>query len=931
MAEPNGRQSKFTPPDSAIGGQPAQEQDAALGGGGGSTGDLAASQSSGPANDQSPSSHSATPIGPSGTGSTNNTQDLNSTQAHNSATMDSSHDHARMNSTIPIAYLDPHHKETVDGTSWPSISPPVSTVQGSVPERIGEFHLKREIGVGGMGKVYEAVDANLGRMVAIKVIKPGYGDSVAISRFRAESQTLAKFAHPGIAQVYAAGVFQSEGDASPTPYFAMEFVPEALHITRFAEKHRLSANDRIRLFMRVCEAIEHAHRFRIIHRDLKPSNIIISDATLSATSLAMASTGGPQPKVIDFGIARTVDPEAKGQGGLVGTIEYMSPEQCEARSLDERSDVYALGVVLYQLLAKKLPYPVASCGTTQEAVEIISASRPKPLREISGELKGDIDAVVSKALEKDPEDRYQSVSRLRADLDRCLTGDAVEARWGSVGYVMQRKIASWMGLHPRTSILTFVVVLLTAVLTLGIDLIFNMTPLPQVYGFLQAKLLGAHTLQDELKHVTLITIDDSTNLNQVASQLGIENFDVDAVYQRRSMYAAVLDRLKEVSPKAVAIDVIFWSAPTDIPQEQVTERLIHTTKLSSAAERLSSVHGVPLVAVSPYFQPTGQSDDPIDPGFASKVILGGGTLSSSLPGLYICHAFVKKPGEPTMLSFALATVAAAHVEARREDSQSTPQVQAQAPNQQIALVQSLRRPAIYVSNSTLELVPATQFGFEEVATRATHGPVKLQLAEVVEMTGAERDAQELESTGITVGDQTGHYYTQLPSAQAFDRCTIELSKVLAMDTKTLAKHVDGKIVVIGNIRLEPSNGDFWKTGFGYEVPGAHIQAAAIESMMRGVSIKIMNELQVVCVSAAACILGCVGAHLLRRRALLGMLAVFAFCIAMTMVCVFLYMYFFVILNPFIALLALLAGIGAYTLVYRMHHRRAGGSRLASIV
>lgn len=904
MSESHGQQSKFTPPDVA--------------------------NTSPSGHNLGPDSQLHTPKSVPVSGITQS--DQSSTCAHSSPTSDidaSQEIKAPLASTVPH---DLHHRETVEGTTWPTHSPPVNKSQSSVPQRIGEFHLKREIGVGGMGKVYEAVDANLGRMVAIKVIKPGYGDPAAISRFRAESQTLAKFAHPGIAQVYAAGVFQTEGAPYPTPYFAMEFVPEALHITRFVEKHRLNAYDRIRLFMRVCEAIEHAHRFRIIHRDLKPSNIIISDAAMSATSLAMASTGGPQPKVIDFGIARTVDTDARNApGGLVGTIEYMSPEQCEGCPLDERSDVYALGVVLYQLLARKLPYPVASCGTTQEAVEIISAIRPKPLREISGELSGDIDAVVSKALEKNPDDRYQSVARLRADLDRCLTGDAVEARWGSVGYVLQRKVASWMGLHPRTSILTLFIVLLTAVLTLGIELIFNMTPLPHAYGLLQAKMLGAHTLQDELRNVTLITVEDSTNLEQVASQVGIENFDADAIYQRRSMYAAVLDRLGEVSPKAVLIDITFGPAPADIPLEQVTERLTHTTKLISAAERLSSVHGVPLVAASPYIQPTGQSDDPIDPAFASKVILGGNTLSSSLPGLYICYAFVKKPGEPAMPSLALATVAAANVDVRNADSQPAAQVAPQASNQEIALLVQYWADQIYVSNSMIEVVPATQLGFEEIAARTSYKPVSLQLADVVEVTGNEPDAQDLAATGITAGDQTGYYYTQLPSSAAFDRCTVELSKMLAMDTQTLAKHVDGKVVVIGNIRRDPSNNDFWPSGFGYDIPGPHIQAAAIESMMRGVSIKLMSGLNVAYVAVAACILGCVGAHLLRRRALLGALSVGAFCIVMTLVCVFLYKYMFVILNPFIAVLALLAGIAAYILVYRLNHRHAGAARWASKV
>jgi eukaryotic-like serine/threonine-protein kinase len=326
--------------------------------------------------------------------------------------------------------------------------------EGSRPfETIGPYRLLRRIGAGGMGEVWLAEQIRpVHRQVALKVIKAGMDTAHVVARFEAERQALAVMAHPAIAQVFDAG-------ATPQgrPYFVMEYVPGEA-ITTYCNRHRLSTRQRIDLFLHVCDGVHHAHQKGIIHRDLKPSNILVA-----------VQDDLPVPKIIDFGLAKattqhlTERPLFTELGVMIGTPEYMSPEQAETTGLDidTRTDVYALGIILYELLTGLLPFdpkalrekgfdemrrtireldaPRPSTRLTTLAAATKSAqSRGMPVVDLARQLRGDLDWITLRAVEKDRTRRYGSVSDLAADLRRHLNNLPVLASPPGTVYRMSK-------------------------------------------------------------------------------------------------------------------------------------------------------------------------------------------------------------------------------------------------------------------------------------------------------------------------------------------------------------------------------------------------------------------------------------------------------------------------------------------------------------
>ncbi|HRX86954.1 MAG TPA: serine/threonine-protein kinase, partial [Phycisphaerae bacterium] len=325
-----------------------------------------------------------------------------------------------------------------------------ATPPAPMPEHIGPYRITRRIGEGGMGIIYEAEQESPRRRVAVKVLRPGTIDRSMLKRFQHEAHVLGQLQHAGIAHIHEAGL--ADLPQGRQPYFVMEFIDGA-PLDRHAGQHQLTVPERLELIARVADAVQHAHQKGIIHRDLKPSNVLVVQHaagattarphTSSATGTITATIG--QPKILDFGIARVIDAEQQvvtvqtEVGQVVGTLAYMSPEQVAGRSddLDTRCDVYALGVMLYELLAGRRPHDLAGLSIT-EAARVVREVEPARLGAIDRTLRGDIETIVAKAMDKDRERRYATAAEFAADIRRYLSDQPIEARPASTFYQVRK-------------------------------------------------------------------------------------------------------------------------------------------------------------------------------------------------------------------------------------------------------------------------------------------------------------------------------------------------------------------------------------------------------------------------------------------------------------------------------------------------------------
>jgi eukaryotic-like serine/threonine-protein kinase len=318
------------------------------------------------------------------------------------------------------------------------------------------FHLISKLGEGGMGQVWLAEQTSpVNRQVALKLIKAGMYDDAVEQRFRAELQSLAIMDHPAIAKVFDAGT-TGQGQ----PYFVMEYVP-GIPITRYCDEKRLDIAARLELFVRVCDGVQHAHQKAIIHRDLKPPNILVQEVD-----------GNPAPRIIDFGLAKAITPQLTGEsvytrvGQFMGTPGYMSPEQMDTqvRDVDTRTDVYSLGVVLYVLLTGTLPFetkrwhqqpldellrelrleeppsPSSKIGADRDTSAATAHARCTEPKQLMKALRGDLDAITAKALERDRARRYGTPSELAADIQRYLRHEPVSARPAGASYRLKKYV-----------------------------------------------------------------------------------------------------------------------------------------------------------------------------------------------------------------------------------------------------------------------------------------------------------------------------------------------------------------------------------------------------------------------------------------------------------------------------------------------------------
>ncbi|MFG0318891.1 MAG: protein kinase [Planctomycetota bacterium JB042] len=303
----------------------------------------------------------------------------------------------------------------------------VDLAERFVGRRLGEFTIDGVVAGGGMGTVFRATQDHPQRVVALKVLRPTIASATAVERFREEVEILGRLDHPGIARIHDAGTTREAG--LEVPWFAMEFVDGARDVLRYASDERLDARARIELFREILAAVRHGHQRGIIHRDLKPSNLLVDRAG--------------RPRVIDFGVARAVDGERDvlrtATGELIGTLKYMSPEQfaADAADVDTRTDVFSLGVVLYELLVGAAPFDLTGKSVVEIALAVRDG-RMRPPREVLPSLPEDLDWIIRRALDPERERRYENAGALADDLGRWLRDEPVAAGPPTASYRLRK-------------------------------------------------------------------------------------------------------------------------------------------------------------------------------------------------------------------------------------------------------------------------------------------------------------------------------------------------------------------------------------------------------------------------------------------------------------------------------------------------------------
>lgn len=674
---------------------------------------------------------------------------------------------------------DHHAGHCFDDPTGP-LPPPDPT--GSTPKYIGKYRISRLINGGGQGTVYEALQPDPTdltrplRVVAIKVMNHPAPSEAAARRFRDEYRIVAKLRHPGIVHFYEAGLY-SCGPEGSRPFYVMEYVPGARGLTDYADNKKLDLEDRLRLLLDVCEVVAYAHKQNVIHGDLKPANILIDPSFASGVG---THTARCYPKLIDFGLARTAVSDLVNRGHVAGTLQYMSPEQfTDPETLDERSDVYALGIIAYELLTRgKLPYRVPGRNFS-EARSVVCDEDPVPLGKADPNVDEALEEIVMKALEKDRDRRWDSVHDMAGRLAAFVGQPARTAR-----------------LRPRSARLrhgvplSLTVVLLAALLVelVGGPIIYRATSADSHFQKIVMSLIPQRGWGPSLSLVRIIEIRDDGNPDALPAKAPNAPQTPDDAASEVRLFALLLRKLLPSGVAVVVGDVLRPGQPG--PSDELVE-----------AGQLLRANGAHLVIGTRSWRYDDHGRADLDPRML-PFSRPGGVSASFDPSAWGVDLAVQPEGADPVPSLALAAFAA-H-----------------------------RHP---------DLEPVYRFfpGILEIryCARDPASPLPSPIprhTDAVRMTALSIVTENAPDFGLRVGDVTGYYVAIPPSEPVYHASTFRLDDVLVADDDQLQSWFGGMIVLVVDARAGRPR---FTHPDGRQLPGMYGHAAAVEMLFRDTPVR----------------------------------------------------------------------------------------------
>ncbi len=738
--------------------------------------------------------------------------------------------------------------------------------------RIGHFSVRRVISTGPTGTIYEAEQDHPRRLVSLKVMVPGpeHG-AVARQRFDEEAQILAGLHHPAIAQVYEAGVLNVAGEgggAVSVPYFAMEYVPSTRTLTQHARDRGLTIAQRLELCAEVCDAVQHAHHRGIIHRAIRPANILID--------------AGGRPKIIDFGFTRALSVERAGDIHPAGDPEsveslfFVAPEllRRDPTEPDARADVYSLGVLLYDLLAGRLPWDPEDIGTRDEGpTRALASTEPTRPSTLNHDLRGDAETIILTAMHRDLARRYRSAGDVAADIHRYLQSRPIAARRDSIGYVLRTMFAAAVARHPVPATLVAAGAAWLVATWPGPQLVFTWTPLG-IWFERAAEALAPAPMHAPLSRVRLIAITDGTDMEALAAAAGIAGVRNDQPRSFRALHGVLMERLAESSGARVVV----WDINFPSPQPGDSAFAAGVGALQKA--------GIPvIVGIHPW-----TLDPSAEPGIAPVILAsgvrwGGASISGDEATPWKLDVIAWRADAEPQPSLVLEALAASqHPDAegvyRVDTGRGQVEIRYRAPR------------------------PGSTRRHEVGRARVTIGAVDLM-------------DEAKQGQGLRQGDGCGSLVLRIPDDASLRAATIPYEEAFRAGPDERRALLGGAAVVLANLR---DRSDYSTLPDGRTISRAYAHLAALDALMGGPIIRLPRPWHVGVLVLAAALVGATIPWRVRSRTARGGVLMFAGA-AMLTASLLAFGYAQYLCNPLVPLLSLLAAAAAAAWVVRARDSR----------